>query len=152
MEITLTSTAFIEGEYIPKKYTCDGENVSPPLEWSGIPAETKAIALICDDPDAPIGTWVHWVIFNIPSSINKLNEKVPGNKVLEDGTSQGSNDFRKIGYDGPCPPGGTHRYFFKVYALDKRVELTPGARKSELLHEMNGHILAEGKLMGKYGR
>lgn len=152
MEITLTSTAFREGEYIPKKYTCDGENVSPPLEWSGIPAETKAIALICDDPDAPIGTWVHWVIFNIPSSINKLNEKVPGNKVLEDGTSQGSNDFRKIGYDGPCPPGGTHRYFFKVYALDKRVELTPGATKSELLHEMNGHILAEGKLMGKYGR
>jgi Raf kinase inhibitor-like YbhB/YbcL family protein len=99
-----------------------------------------------------MGTWVHWVIFNIPPSINKLNEKIPTDKVLEDGTTQGSNDFRKIGYGGPCPPGGTHRYYFKIYALDRRVELTPGATKAELLHEMTGHILAEEKLMGKYSR
>ena len=152
MEIKLTTTAFQEGEQIPKKYTCDGENISPPLEWSGIPQGTQSIALICDDPDAPMGTWVHWVVFNIPASLNKLSEKIPDNKVLEDGTSQGSNDFRKIGYGGPCPPGGTHRYFFKIYALDKRVELTPGATKGKLLHEMSEHILAEGKLMGKYSR
>ena len=152
MEIKLISTAFREGDYIPKKYTCDSENVSPPLGWSGIPSETKSIALICDDPDAPIGTWVHWVIFNIPSSVSNLNEKILQNKILEDGTTQGNNDFNKIGYGGPCPPSGTHRYFFKIYALDKRIELTAGATKSELLHEMNGHILAEGKLMGKYSR
>jgi Raf kinase inhibitor-like YbhB/YbcL family protein len=152
VEIKLTSAAFREGDYIPKKYTCDGENVSPPLEWGGIPAETKSIALICDDPDAPMGTWVHWVIFNIPSSTNKLSEKIPSDKVLEDGATQGNNDFRKIGYGGPCPPDGTHRYFFKIYALDKRIELAPGATKAELLHEMNGHILAEGKLMGRYSR
>jgi len=152
MEITFRSTAFKEGEFIPKKYTCDGENVSPPLEWNGIPAATKSIALICDDPDAPMGTWVHWVVFNIPASANKLNEKISSHKVLEDGTAQGNNDFRKIGYGGPCPPGGIHRYFFKIYALDKRVELAPGAIKKELIKEMEGHILAEGKLMGKYGR
>lgn len=152
MEIKLTTTAFQEGEQIPKKYTCDGENISPPLEWSGIPQETQSIALICDDPDAPMGTWVHWVVFNIPASLNKLSEKIPDNKVLEHGTSQGSNDFRKIGYGGPCPPSGIHRYFFKIYSLDKRIELTPGATKGELLHEMSGHILAEGKLMGKYSR
>ena len=152
MEIRITSAAFKEGEFIPKKYTCDGENVSPPLEWNGIPVEAKSIAIICDDPDAPMGTWVHWVVFNIPASKNKLNEKIPANKVLEDGTTQGSNDFKKIGYGGPCPPSGTHRYFFKIYALDKRVELIPGATKSELLHEINEHILAEGKLMSKYSR
>ncbi|MEJ2103299.1 MAG: YbhB/YbcL family Raf kinase inhibitor-like protein [Ignavibacteriaceae bacterium] len=152
MEIKLTSIAFREGDYVPKKFTCDGENVSPPLDWNGVPAEAKSIALICDDPDAPMGTWVHWVIFNIPSSTNKLSEKVPTDKVLEDGTTQGSNDFRKIGYGGPCPPGGTHRYYFKIYALDKRIELAPGATKGELLHEMNGHIIAEGMLMGKYSR
>ncbi|MCW8812765.1 MAG: YbhB/YbcL family Raf kinase inhibitor-like protein [Chlorobium sp.] len=137
---------------MPKKYTCDGENVSPPLEWIGIPTTTKSIALVCDDPDAPIGTWVHWVVFNIPASVNKLNEKIPSPKVLENGTTQGNNDFKKIGYGGPCPPGGIHRYFFKIYALDKRVELTPGATKKELIKEMEGHILAEGKLMGKYSR
>lgn len=152
MEINLTSTAFKEGEFIPKKYTCDGENNSPPIEWNGIPIEAKSIALICDDPDAPMGTWVHWVIFNIPSSVNKLDEKIPTQKVLEDGTAQGNNDFRKIGYGGPCPPSGIHRYFFKIYALDKRVELTPGATRDELIKEIKGNILAEGKLMGKYSR
>ena len=152
MEIKLTSTAFKEGELIPKKYTCDDKNVSPPLGWSGIPIATQSIALICDDPDAPMGTWVHWVIFNIPASVKKLNENIPLNKVFEDGTVQGNNDFRKIGYGGPCPPGGTHRYFFKIYALSKRVELPPGATKDELIREMEGCILAEGGLMGKYSR
>ena len=152
MDIKLTSTAFKEGELIPKKYTCDDKNVSPPLGWSGIPIATQSIALICDDPDAPMGTWVHWVIFNIPASVKKLNENIPLNKVFEDGTVQGNNDFRKIGYGGPCPPGGTHRYFFKIYALSKRIELPPGATKDELIREMEGHILAEGELMGKYSR
>jgi Raf kinase inhibitor-like YbhB/YbcL family protein len=152
MEIKLTSKAFKEGEFIPKKYTCDGENVSPPLEWSEIPAEAQSIAIICDDPDAPMGTWVHWVIYNIPASVTKLNEKIPSNKILEDGTTQGNNDFRKIGYGGPCPPGGIHRYYFKIYALEKRVGLAPGATKGELLHDIDKHILAEGKLMGKYSR
>jgi Raf kinase inhibitor-like YbhB/YbcL family protein len=152
MDIELTSTAFKEGEFIPKKYTCDGRNVSPPLEWNGVPVATKSISLICDDPDAPIGTWVHWVIFNIPAFTKKLNENIKTAKVLEDGTVQGNNDFRKIGYGGPCPPSGTHRYFFKIYALDIRIELTPGATKDELIKEMEGHILSEGKLMGKYSR
>ena len=152
MEINLTSAAFKEGEFIPKKYTCDGENVSPPLEWGGIPTTAKSIAIICDDPDAPMGTWVHWVTFNIPPTVNSLSEKLPSSKILEDGTTQGNNDFRKIGYGGPCPPGGIHRYFFKIYALDKRIELAPGATKAELLNEMSGHILGEGKLMGRYSR
>lgn len=152
MEIKINSTAFKDGEFIPKKYTCDGDNVSPPLEWSEVPKATQSIALICDDPDAPMGTWVHWVIFNIPALVKKLSENIKAAKVLEDGTVQGNNDFRKIGYGGPCPPGGTHRYHFKIYALDKRIELTPGATKDELIREMGGHILAEGEQMGKYSR
>ena len=152
MEIKLTNSVLKDGEFIPKKYTCDGANVSPPVEWSGTPEAAKSIALICDDPDAPAGIWVHWVIFNIPASANKLNENIPFDKVLEDGAVQGKNDFRKIGYGGPCPPGGIHRYFFKIYALDKRLELKPGATKGELLNAMEGHILAEGKLMGRYSR
>ena len=152
MEIKLTNSVFKDGEFIPKKYTCDVANVSPPVEWSGTPEAAKSIALICDDPDAPAGIWVHWVIFNIPASANKLNENIPFDKVLEDGAVQGKNDFRKIGYGGPCPPGGIHRYFFKIYALDKRLELKPGATKGELLNAMEGHILAEGKLMGRYSR
>lgn len=150
--IKLTSSAFKEGEFIPKKYTCDDINISPPLLWSGIPDKTVSIALICDDPDAPIGTWVHWVIYNIPVNINSLAEKIPPDKVLEDGAIQGTNDFRKIGYGGPCPPNGTHRYFFKIYALDNEPNLIPGATKGELLQAMEGHILAEGKLMGRYSR
>ena len=121
MDINVSSTAFKEGEAIPKKYTCDGENISPPLEWSDIPKGTKSIALIADDPDAPRGTWVHWVLFNIPA-------------------------------DGPCPPGGTHRYFFKLYALGVELSLETGATKAQLLKAMEGHILGEGRLMGKYKR
>lgn len=152
MEIKLTSSAFKEGEFIPKKYTCDGINISPPLNWSGTPENAKSIALICDDLDAPIGTWVHWVIFNIPPSANNLKENIPAVKVLEDGTIQGINDFKKNGYGGPCPPGGTHRYFFKIYALDKVLPLNSSANKKELVRSMEGHILAEGIIMGKYSR
>lgn len=152
MELAITSAAFKDGGFIPKKYTCDSSNVSPPLQWSDVPGDTKSIALICDDPDAPMGTWVHWVIYNIPPDINSLPEDVPADRTLETGAMQGTNDFRKIGYGGPCPPGGTHRYFFKIYALDKLFELNPGLTKDDLLNAMGGHILSEGKLMGRYSR
>lgn len=152
LSISLKSGSFKEGGFIPKKYTCDGENISPPLEWNGTPEGTKSIAIICDDPDAPMGTWVHWVIYNIPSSVNNLKENIPPEKVLEDGTIQGKNDFKKTGYGGPCPPNGIHRYYFKIYALNTALALTPGLTKGELLHAMEGHIISEGRLMGKYSR
>jgi len=152
MEIKVKSEAFEEGGMIPKKYTCDGEDASPPLSWTGVPEGTKALALICDDPDAPVGTWVHWVIFNIPPDTTGLSENIPPERVLESGARQGRNDFGNIGYGGPCPPRGTHRYYFKLYALDKKVDLEPGATKDELLKAMEGHILAEGRLMGRYKR
>jgi len=152
MEIKVKSEAFEEGGMIPKKYTCDGEDTSPPLSWTGVPEGTEALALICDDPDAPVGTWVHWVIFNIPPDTTGLSENIPPERVLESGARQGRNDFGNIGYGGPCPPRGTHRYYFKLYALDKKVDLEPGATKDELLKAMEGHILAEGRLMGRYKR
>ena len=137
---------------IPGKYTCDGMDISPPLTWTSGPEGTKTFALICDDPDAPRGTWVHWVLFNLPADIIELHENVPPERELENGAKQGMNDFRKIGYGGPCPPGGTHRYFFKFYALDTEINLEAGATKSELLKAMEDHILAEGQLMGRYER
>jgi len=152
MEIKVKSEAFEEGGMIPKKYTCDGEDASPPLSWTGVPEGTEALALICDDPDAPVGTWVHWVIFNIPPDTTGLSENIPPEGVLESGARQGRNDFGNIGYGGPCPPRGTHRYYFKLYALDKKVDLEPGVTKDELLKAMEGHILAEGRLMGRYKR
>jgi Raf kinase inhibitor-like YbhB/YbcL family protein len=152
MELNIKSPAFESGEFIPKKYTCDDVNISPPLEWTELPDGVKSIALICDDPDAPMGTWVHWVIYNIPPTTNKLSENIPTEKVLENGALQGTNDFHKIGYGGPCPPGGTHRYFFKVYALDTELDLGEGATKEVLLNGMQSHILAEGELVGKYSR
>lgn len=150
--ITVTSTAFSEGGMIPSKYTCDGSDLSPPLSWSGTPAGTKSIALICDDPDAPVGTWVHWVVFNIPSDARGLPEGTTAAKGLPAGAKQGMNDFRKKDYGGPCPPGGTHRYYFKVYALDTMLQLKEGSTKAELLKAMEGHILAQGQLMGRYQR
>lgn len=152
MEITITSPVFENGSFIPKKFTCDDVDISPPLEWVGVPDWVKSLALICDDPDAPLGIWVHWVIYNIPPSINELPENTPKNKVLENGALQGTNDFHKIGYGGPCPPGGTHRYFFKIYALDTELDLDSGATKETLLNSMKGHVLAEGELVGKYSR
>ena len=148
----IISSAFEEGAMIPKKYTCDGIDISPALEWSLVPDGTKTFALICDDPDAPMGTWVHWVLFNLPGDIKKLSENVPPLEVLTNGAKQGKNDFGKIGYGGPCPPGGTHRYYFKVYALDEKINVEAGVTKSELLKAMEVHILSEGQLMGRYKR
>jgi Raf kinase inhibitor-like YbhB/YbcL family protein len=152
MEIKMTSSAFKEGDMIPKKYTCDGQDVSPPLAWDSVPEGTKSLALISDDPDAPMGTWVHWVIFNLPPDAKELAENVPSQRELKNGAKQGTTDFRRIGYGGPCPPRGTHRYYFKLYALDTMINLSPGASKSQLLKAMEGHILAQGQLMGRYSR
>lgn len=152
MEIKIKSLAFVPGGKIPGKYTCDGMDISPPLSWTSGPEGTKTFSLICDDPDAPMGTWVHWVLFNLSADITEFRENVPPEKELENGAKQGMNDFRKIGYGGPCPPGGTHRYFFKFYALDTEINLEAGATKAELLAAMEGHILAEGQLIGRYER
>ncbi|MEF9438016.1 MAG: YbhB/YbcL family Raf kinase inhibitor-like protein [Candidatus Mariimomonas ferrooxydans] len=152
MEIKVKSSAFEHGGMIPSKYTCDGDDISPPLSWEGVPEGTKSIALISDDPDAPMGTWVHWVLFNLPPDTSELPEDVAKKEELENGAKQGRNDFPKIGYGGPCPPSGTHRYYFKIYALDTMLDLSPGATKKDLLKAMEGHILAEGQLMGKYKR
>ena len=151
-QMEITSQAFDEGGLIPAKYTCDGANISPPLKWSNGPEGTVTFAVICDDPDAPMGTWVHWVLFNLPSGVTELSEHIPPVEVLPDGSRQGRNDSRRIGYNGPCPPGGTHRYYFKVYAVDKKLDNNPGITKSELLKAMKGHILSEGQLMGRYKR
>jgi len=152
MDIVLTSPAFEDGGFIPPKYTCDGADISPPLRWQAVPDGTKTLALICDDPDAPLGTFVHWVLFNIGAETRELEENIPPNKTLPGGAMQGRNDFGRIGYGGPCPPRGTHRYFFKIYALDTQLSLQPGIKKGDLLKAMQGHILAQGKLMGKYKR
>ncbi|MBM4271663.1 MAG: YbhB/YbcL family Raf kinase inhibitor-like protein [Deltaproteobacteria bacterium] len=148
----ITSSAFTEGSMIPAKYTCDGQDISPPLAWREAPAGTKSFALICDDPDAPMGTWVHWVVYNIPPNIDKLDENVKPEKEFKDGMRQGSNSWPRIGYGGPCPPSGTHRYYFKLYALDTMLELKTGATKAQVLQAMKGHVLAESQLMGKYKR
>ena len=151
-KFTIASAAFKEGEMIPQEYTADGQNISPPLKWESAPAQTKSFALIADDPDAPMGTWVHWVIFNIPPTTTGLPENVPTKNSLPDGALQGKNDSREIGYDGPSPPSGTHRYFFKLYALDTMLKLSSGISKRELLKAMEGHILAQAQLTGKYSR
>jgi len=151
--IEVTSPAFGEGEMIPAEYTADGRNISPLIEWTAGPEGTKSIALINDDPDAPMGTWVHWVVYNIPADVTSLEENVLPEETLANGAQQGTTDFGRIGYGGPAPPSGTHRYFFKVYALDTMLEDLPtGATKSQVEAAMQGHILAEGQLMGKYSR
>ncbi len=152
MKLGIKSIAFGEGDLIPKKYTCDGADVSPPLSWSQPPEGTKSMVLICDDPDAPMGTWVHWVLYGISPDILELSENLSDGKEVLGGAKHGVNDFRNYGYGGPCPPGGTHRYFFKLYAVDTEVDLDPGATKDEVLGAIKGHVLAEGQLMGKYSR
>lgn len=152
MEINMQSTAFEPGGMIPKEYTCDGRDISPPLSWGDVPEGCASITLICDDPDAPMGTWVHWVLFDLPPETRSLPENIPAVEKLEGGGRHGINDFRKLGYGGPCPPGGTHRYYFKIYALDKELELSVGGTKDQLLKAMEGHILAEGELLGRYKR
>ena len=152
MDIRITSPAFEDGEAIPKKYTCDDLDISPPLEWTDVPEGTKTIVIVCDDPDAPMKTWVHWVIFNIPGDVVRLLENVPPEKELANGARQGMNDFHKVGYGGPCPPSGTHRYFFKIYALDSTLDLPAGISKSHLMIAIEGHVLSESHLMGTYTR
>ncbi len=153
MSIVVTSTAFQQGMAIPKQFTGDGADVSPPLSWSEPPSGTKSIALICDDPDAPRGTWVHWVLYNLPAQTRALDEGVPTTTTLASGAKQGKNDFGNIGYGGPSPPQGKpHRYYFKLYALAVEVDLAPGATKAQLSDAMKGHVLAEGSLMGTYQR
>jgi Raf kinase inhibitor-like YbhB/YbcL family protein len=148
----ITSSVFTEGGMIPAKYTCDGQNISPPLAWKDAPSGTKSFTLVCDDPDAPMGTWVHWVIYNIPPNIAKLDENVKPEKECSNGMRQGSNSWPKIGYGGPCPPSGAHRYYFKLYALDSVLDIKPGAARELVLQVIKGHVLAETQLMGKYQR
>ncbi|MFO0968372.1 MAG: YbhB/YbcL family Raf kinase inhibitor-like protein [Gemmataceae bacterium] len=149
----LTSSAFNDGDTIPIRHTADGPNISPALEWTGAPASAKSFALICDDPDAPRGTWVHWVLFNLPADATALPEGVATAPTLDIGAAQGKNDFRNPGYGGPSPPPGKpHRYFFRLYALDATLKLAPGCSRADLDHAMQGHLLASAQLMGKYGR
>jgi Raf kinase inhibitor-like YbhB/YbcL family protein len=150
--LTLTSPAFEAGGAIPRKYTCDGDDVSPPLEWSAPPQGTQSLALIMDDPDAPAGTWDHWVLYNLPAGARNLPEGVAPDAVRADGSRHGRNNWGRFGYGGPCPPSGTHRYFFRLYALDTTLDLAAGANKAQLLAAMAGHIVAQGELMGTYRR
>jgi len=153
MALNLSSKSFAAGENIPKQFTCDGEDRSPELHWNEPPVGTKTFALIADDPDAPVGTWVHWVLFNLLPDTRSLPEALPKKDALAGGAAQGQNDFGKTGYGGPCPPPGKpHRYFFKLYALDSTVTLKSGTTKSDLERAMKGHILAQAELMGRYGR
>ncbi len=145
--LTISSAAFSNNGTIPSKYTCDGADVSPPLTIGGVPKEARSLVLIVDDPDAPAGTWVHWVVWNIgPGTV-----EIPENSVPK-GAVQGTNDFRKQAYGGPCPPSGTHRYFFKLYALDAQPSLQPGAAKARLEEAMKGHIVAQAEMIGLYRR
>jgi len=153
MSFEIASAAFSKGGTIPKKFTCDGPDVSPPLRWTGAPAAAQSFALITDDPDAPAGTWVHWVLYNLPANTKELPEGVEKQEQLANGPIQGRNDFRRIGYGGPCPPPGMpHRYYFKLYALDTKLPLKAGATKAELERAMKSHIVGEAELMGRYSR
>lgn len=148
----LTSPAFPEGGAIPRQHTCDGKDVSPPLAWSGVPPGAKSLALLCDDPDAPAGDWVHWVVFDLSPSRIDLPEGVPPSEEIAGIGRQGRNDFKKIGWGGPCPPRGTHRYVFTLYALDRTLELGRSVTKADVLAAIRGHVLAEAKLTGTYTR
>ncbi len=157
--LRMESPSFNKGQAIPDKYTCAGANVSPAIHWKGAPPKTKTFALICEDPDAPMQTWVHWVIFNIPVTTNdptyafELTEGYPRTETQTNGIVQGTNDFKKIGYDGPCPPAGSpHRYYFELYALDSSLPLGAGAMKSQVMGAMKGHILDQTQIMGTYGK
>lgn len=148
----LTTPAFSDGGAIPPKYMCDGENVSPPLEWSGLPAGAKCLALIMDDPDAPRGVFLHWLIYGIPASESGLAEGIGEGGEQAGGGTQGRNDFGDIGYGGPCPPSGTHRYYFRLFALDSDIPLKSGASRKQLESAMAGHVLGQTELMGRYTR
>jgi Raf kinase inhibitor-like YbhB/YbcL family protein len=147
----LKSSSFSDGDPIPLRFTCGSSDLSPALSWNDPPAGTKTFALIMDDPDAPAGTWVHWVLYDLPASVRELREGVPKAKDLEVGGRQGSNDFRQIGYNGPCPPReAAHRYSFRIYALDRNMQLPAGVAKGDLERAMKGHILAQSELIGRF--
>jgi Raf kinase inhibitor-like YbhB/YbcL family protein len=154
VNILITSDAFLEGEAIPTKYTCDGDELSPDLRWSDIPPNTRSLALICEDPDAPSGTFTHWILFDLPPTVTELPEGVSTAERLTNGAVQGQNDFKRIGYGGPCPPpnDSEHRYYFRIYALDTELQLQAGARREDIVPAMVGHVLATGHLMGTYKR
>lgn len=153
MSFLISSAAFSGGETIPKQFTCDGPDVSPQLSWKDAPPATQSFALIVDDPDAPAGTWVHWVLYDLPANARELPAGIEKQEQLRDGALQGRNDFRKIGYAGPCPPRGKpHRYYFKLYSLDRKLDLKGGATKADLEAAMKGHILKQTDLIGRYGR
>ena len=153
MAFVVRSSAFGPGAEIPKKFTCQGPDASPSLEWSGAPPKTASFAVIMDDPDAPAGTWVHWVVWNLAASTHSLPEGLAKGEQLDDGARQGRNDFRKTGYNGPCPPPGkVHRYFLRLYALDAKLDLAPGATRQELDTAMKGHVLGEAEYMGTFRR
>jgi Raf kinase inhibitor-like YbhB/YbcL family protein len=153
MPFALTTSAFRPGDDIPRKFTCQGADISPALAWTDAPAATQSFALIADDPDAPVGTWVHWVAYDLPASARYLPENVPKIDAVPDGGRQGVNDFGKLGYGGPCPPAGNaHRYFFKLYALKAKLGLKAGATKQQVEQAMQGQVLGEVQLMGKYKR
>jgi Raf kinase inhibitor-like YbhB/YbcL family protein len=152
MAISVTSTAFTDSMTIPKQYTCEGKDMSPPVAWSGIPAGTKSEALILDDPDAPNGTWTHWIIWNIPPSVTSLDEGLAKTATVA-GMKQGQNSWPKTGYNGPCPPpGNAHRYYFTVFALDKILDLPDNSNRAALESAMQGHILSQGQLLGMYAK
>lgn len=149
----LTSTAFTNNQPIPPQYTCAGKNISPPLKWTGAPAGTKSFVLICNDPDAPVGDWIHWVVYDLPGTTTELPEDVAKTQYIVGNAKQGLNDFKHLGYGGPCPPGGKpHHYIFRLYALDAILDLKPGAKKQDLEIAMARHILGQGELVGIYQR
>jgi len=150
--LRLESPAFANGRPIPSKYTADGRDVSPPISWSGAPAGTGSFALICEDPDAPRGNWVHWVLYDLPAAAVALPEGVAPSPTLPSGGVQGKNDFGRLGWGGPAPPSGTHRYFFRLHACDGMLGLRPGATAAELRRAMEGRVVAAGELMGTYSR
>jgi Raf kinase inhibitor-like YbhB/YbcL family protein len=151
LTLELMSPDFTSAGTMPKPLTCDGGDSSPALQWKAPPPGTESFVLIADDPDAPIGTWVHWVVYDLPSALRSLPQNYPKDGQSSDGSRQGRNDFSKIGYGGPCPPAGKpHRYFFKLYALDTKLNLKPAATKKEVEHAMQGHILARGEYIGRY--
>lgn len=153
MALELNSPVFKHNEFIPRRYTCQGEDISPELNWSGVPLQTKSLVLICDDPDAPMGTWVHWVVYDIPVDKGGFSEGVATDEILEGNIKQGITDFGGVGYGGPCPPPGKpHRYFFKLYCLDTMLNLKPGLRKDDILKAIKGHVIAETQLIGLYKR
>lgn len=151
--LELSSPAFADGTAVPRPHTCDGEDLSPPLTWTGVPVGTRSFALICDDPDAPRGTWVHWLLWNLPADTIELGPGVPRKPELPSGARQGINDGGDIGYSGPCPPPGKpHRYFFRLHALDTTLNLPPGSNRPDLEAAMEGHVLGSATVLGVYQR